>query len=571
MQPARVLGVILLAAAACGDDAGAPSARSLTLAAQTAELVGCMYASPTLVPRGDDPADAWVVVATTAGEVVAYDASGAEVWSTTLPAAAGRRAWIAATPALVDDTLVVAWQDAAADSGARASHHVAVLDVASGALDDAFPILTLTATRPSADGGDVVFNAATAFSRSALVHAPPASGGGRGTVYVSFGNIQDIQPWHGWIFALDLDAWRASGAGAAIANVLLTTAEDDCGPAGQSGSDDMICGGGIWTPTGPTLIERDGARELWVPTGNGQLDLGRGDYANTIMRVGLDLGFDPSCSAACDAFDPIAPSEACLASCEDLFIPRLAAGDPPLAPPGERCAGLSFLECYAALDLDLGADAPALVTSPAGRAAVVLPAKDGAVYLFDADHFGAMWQRVPLRDFCGAGQDDCRANWAGTMVTRPLVAALEGAPIVVVATFVFDDHGPAGLVAFDVVDDGASGEVRLRERWRGPTGAAERERFREHTGQPILVDDPALGAAEPLVVIADPAEDGTPLGELFALRLRDGAVVARAPMAGRGRKYVAPAVLGDRLVVPSCDGGTDAGPSHLEFWELGPR
>ena len=556
---ARFACIPLLLVAGCGDDVVPSTTLAWSMVGQTTPLAGCTYASPVVVPGTGH-----VIVGTSAGEVVAYDADGAVVWATTLPADAGRRAWLAATPVLVRDRLVVAWQDAAVAGDDRTAHYVAVLDATTGALDPAFPTATLTATMAGADGA-VVFNAATAFSRSALAYAPGA-GAALGSVYVSFGNIRDIQPWHGWVFALDLDAWQAGGAAAAIANVLLTTPESDCGTPGESGSDDMICGGGVWTPTGPTLVERAGGRELWIPTGNGQLDVGRGDFANSIMRVGLDLGFDPGCSEACDVFDPIAPSEACMASCANVFMPRLASGDARLAPPGDRCAGMTFLECYARLDLDLGADAPMPVTAPSGATAVVLPAKDGAVYLFDADHFGTMLQRVALRDFCGAGADDCRANWAGTMVTRPLVTAVDGAPVVVIATFVFDDHGPGGLVAFDVIDDAATGAPALRERWRAPSGDAEVTRFREHTGQPVLVDV----AGEPVVVIADPAEDGTPTGELFAVRLRDGATLARAPMVGRGRKYIAPAVLGDRLFVPSCDGGTDAGPSHLELWQLGP-
>ena len=54
-------------------------------------------------------------------------------------------------------------------------------------------------------------------------------------------------------------------------------------------------------------------------------------------------------------------------------MPRLASGDARLAPPGDRCAGMTFLECYARLDLDLGADAPMPVTAPSGATAVVLP------------------------------------------------------------------------------------------------------------------------------------------------------------------------------------------------------
>ena len=67
-----------------------------------------------------------------------------------------------------------------------------------------------------------------------------------------------------------------------------------------------------------------------------------------------------------------------MASCADLFIPRLRAGDPPLAPPADRCAGLTLLECYGKLDLDLGADSPTRAVLRNGRAVGVLPAKDGA-------------------------------------------------------------------------------------------------------------------------------------------------------------------------------------------------
>ncbi len=201
---------------------------------------------------------------------------------------------------------MVAWQDAIGET--RSAHHAAVIDAATGALDPAFPTVTLTASVPG-HGGNVPFLAANNFSRSTLITAK-RPGDDLGMVYVTFGNLRDIQPWHGWIFALDLDAWRAGGA--AIAHTLLTTPETDCGPPGDSGSDDMICGGGIWAPSGPTLVPTTDSFELWVPTGNGQLDLARGDLANTIMRVPPDLAFDPGCDpVACADFDTTAPAEAC--------------------------------------------------------------------------------------------------------------------------------------------------------------------------------------------------------------------------------------------------------------------
>src|SRR5262249_43915980 len=160
--------------------------------------------------------------------------------------------------------------------------------------------------------------------------------------------------------------------------------------SGMSGSEDMVCGGGVWTPSGPTLVPSADDYELWIPTGNGQLDLGRNDYANTVLRTTRGLALVPDCdAAACASFDPIDPSPACMGSGANVFMPGLRPGDPPLAPPNDLCAGKTFLECYGRLDLDLGADSPVVVQAQ-GRRLAVLPAKDGAVYLFDADHFGTM-------------------------------------------------------------------------------------------------------------------------------------------------------------------------------------
>ena len=84
------------------------------------------------------------------------------------------------------------------------------------------------------------------YLRAALVNAGRKHNS-KGMLYVSFGNSSDIQPWHGWLFELDLDAWAARGVAAAINAVLLSTPESSCGIPGESGSSDMICGGGIWT------------------------------------------------------------------------------------------------------------------------------------------------------------------------------------------------------------------------------------------------------------------------------------------------------------------------------------
>jgi hypothetical protein len=553
----RSFAAALALLAGCGDNA-APPRRVVRLerVVRSQDVPGCAWASPVLTAETAPS----VIVATGAGIVTAYALDGEMRWQTTLTApTAGDRAWIAATPVVVGDRLVVAWQNADANN-TRHAHHVAALDTATGALDPTFPTITLGATKPATGGGVVSFDDATQFSRSTLV-AARRPGDTLGVVYVSYGNIQDIQPWHGWVFELDLDAWHARGAAAAVTAIALTTSEADCGTAGMSGSQDMICGGGIWAPSGPTLVPTGVDYELWIPTGNGQLDLGRGDYANTIIRTHRGLAIEPACDASCASFDPIDPAPACMASCANLFMPRLRPGDPPLAPPNGLCDGKTFLQCYGGLDLDLGASSPALVET-AGRRLGVLPAKDGAVYLFDADHFGTMLDRYPLRDFCGSHGGTCTANWAGTMVTHPVITQVDGAPLVIVPTFYFDHTNPGGVVALEI-DDGPV----LRERWSAPRRDDPEAvaRFREHTGRAHVVE---VGST-PYIVIADPGDEHAASGILYAIDVRTGTIVDRGGLDGPGEKYIEPAVVGNRAFVTSCDSIAD-GPTHLEAWDLVP-
>ena len=567
------LGPWLALLGACGgrsDPAG--SELALEQAFRADELPGCTWASPVLI---DAAGEKRVVVGTTEGRVAAYSRAGELRWSLDLSAGDAERAFLAATPVAFGDRLVVVWQTTTGGLDVRLEHHVAVLDAAAGAIDARFPVLTLAAEADAVDGGaPVAFLPANSLSRSALVLGHRA-GDELGLVYVSFGNAVDIQPWHGWVFEIDLDAWLAGGVDAALSAVLLTTPESECSTPGRSGSYDMSCGAGIWSPSGPTLIQREDDFELWLPTGNGQLDLGRRDYANTLMRIGPGLAFDPACDPdACADFDPIAPAEECMASCRDLFIPRLATGDAPLAPPYGKCEGKSFLECYAAMDMDFGASAPAPVTLPSGRQVMVQPAKDGAVYLIDADHFGTMLDRLEVRDFCGANGGICCCHWAGTMVTEPLVTDVDGTPVALIPTFYMDDTNPAGVVAIDIVEDGDG--VSLRHRWHSPseTSTEARERFREHTGRLALLEHDGVRYAALVdpggARFAPPAEPGPPGsddGLLYLIRVSDGVIADRAALDGAGRKYIEPAVDDQRLFVTSCE-GMDEGPSHLEAWDL---
>jgi hypothetical protein len=163
------------------------------------------------------------------------------------------------------------------EKGVRTSHRMAVIDLTQRKLDTEFPVLVLSADKPAADGvTKVKFNPPTAFSHAALKHAWTV-GSEWGLVYAAFGNAGDTQPFHGWLFEIDMDAWKLRGTKQAISNVLLTTPESECPVTIESGTQEMICGGGIWTPAGPQLYPTQDSYELIVPVGNGQVDFVRHD------------------------------------------------------------------------------------------------------------------------------------------------------------------------------------------------------------------------------------------------------------------------------------------------------
>lgn len=548
-----------LATLACGAPEPAPTGVELTRAWTSEPFAGCVLASP-LEHEGR------VIVASGDGRIAALGPEdGAIAWSVSLPHPDGEIAHVIATPAIAEDRLIVTWQNVAAGArdpaaAPRSAHRVAVIDLSRGELDARFPILDLQATLPSADDtGDVPFLAGNALSRARLVHAA-TPGRALGLVYVSFGNARDIQPWHGWVFEIDLDAWR-SGAGS-LASVLLTTPTSECGAPGTSGATDRICGGGVWSPAGPLLVPSASGAALIVPTGNGDLDLVNRRYAHTLMRVQVPgLAFDPGCDAsACAGFDALAPDRECLASCADLFVPRLMPADPPFDAPG--CQGLSFFECYAVNDWDLGANTPASVALD-GQQLLLLPAKDGGLYLVDGEHLGTLHDRLTVREACGAGGASCSATWAGSMVTQPAMTELDGAPFAIVPTFMFDDRNEAGLVAVRVVS-GVEGP-RLERAWSYPeAGTSEaRSRFRRHPSAAALV---TAGGVEHAAVV-EVGRLGVSPGILHVVRVRDGALADRAELDGPGQRFAQPLAIGARLFLASCDDG-NAGPSHLEAWDL---
>jgi len=479
------------------------------------------------------------------GTIAALDADiGESLWQLKVPTPENRPALLAATPVLVDDLLVLVYQSLA--DGVKAGHHLAVLDLARGRWHDGFPLLTITAEQPTGDGKGVVkLNPATAYSHAALKHWRP-SGRQLGYVYAGFGSAGDVQPFHGWLFEVDLDAWR-KGGGNALKTVLLATPESDCPSKMEYGTQEMICGGGIWAPAGPLLDISDDGPHLLVATGNGQVDPNRKDYANAVLKIDVDKPFDAACDARlCAGFDPFKPASACLESCKNLFIPRPKAGDPPLKPPYHECDNRGFWECLAWMDYDLGANPPVKVKLEDGRSVLVQAGKDGAAYLLDAEHLGTQYDRLQIAELCGSPTDLCKLSWAGMIVTQPLRTEIDGEPVVIIPTFSPDQTHVAGVVAVKIVT--MDGQPKLKPFWRFPTADYPDaiKLFRSHPSFPVMTTH--LGRHKNAVVwLVDIGGNGT----LYGIRARDGRVVAKQTLKGSGRQLSFPLIVGDRIYLAS--------------------
>ncbi|MDD5321971.1 MAG: hypothetical protein PHD43_15450 [Methylococcales bacterium] len=494
-----------------------------------------------------------VIVPASNGIIAALDGeTGALDWQISAPTPEGQQAQLISTPAIIGNKLVILYQ--CLEKGVRTSHRLAVIDLTKNQLDEAFPVLVLFAEKPEVDGvGTVKFNPPTAFSHSAVKHAVKP-GSQLGYLYAAFGNSGDEQPYHGWLFEIDMDAWQLGSGSAkpAISSVLLTTPETECPITTEYGNQEMICGGGIWTPPGPQIYPSDDEFELFVPTGNGQIDLARHDYANTIMRLKPGLKFDSGCDATvCANFNPANPDKACMASCKNLFIPRLLEGDAPLKPASGECDNKTFWECLAWMDYDLGASAPVKVDMDNGHSVLVQPSKDGGVYLIDAEHLGTQYDRLQIVDVCGTKADECKFGWMGMIVTQPVLTSIDVDPVVVIPTFVADKTHPAGLVALKIVLQ--EGQPKFKRFWQFPDPSSPEavQAFRSHPSLPAIA---ALGKNEDATLwVVDIGNHGT----LYGVRIKDGALVAKQVLKGAGRQLSFPLIHGNNLYAASIMPGTN--------------
>ncbi len=514
------------------------------------------------------------IVIAVGDHVVGLDpTSGAELYRIELPATGAERPFVVSTPALVGNRLVVAYHttlmpDETHKPGrdvmdSRKHQHVAVVDLEARAVDPTFPLVTLSATLPAFDSGkSVPFRPDHALQRGALAHVPSTSG--LGTIVVTFGNARDLQPWHGWVFELSLDAWQTTGASAAVTLTRLLTPEHDCGPEDESGSRSRACGAGLWAPSGPLLVDGDTGPELVLSPGNGKLDLSRGDYANTLLRVRPGIPFAAGCDPeACAKFDADQPALACVESCKDLFVPRVPSGDPPLRPASGVCDQTTLFQCWEKLDY-IGGSTPVVAATPKGTRVVAYATKEGHVFLVDWAHFGTLYQRKKLVEVCGTESDGCQADWAGMIVTQPTVARASDTTLIVVPTFMPDKTHESGVFALALVD-GPNGP-RLENRWVFPAAgtAAARARFRWHPSRASVVEL----AGEDTIWLVEPGTVEQIPGRLIGLSAIDGALLTDQTLSGRGFRFTKPLFHQGVLYTPSCN--RDQGAGTLEAHRLIP-
>ena len=503
---------------------------------------GNFWASPQLIQL---PGRAPFLLATPSEGIIAalkLD-TGRLMWRVRLPADSAYETRLQAAPVQVGDRLVVAYIWIQKITG-RYSHHARVIDLRTGKLDLGFRDLEFSADLPAADGlGTVRFDPTTHHTRSALAHVPSTAG--LGHVYVAFGSIHDEDAWHGWLFELDLDAWMRGPPDNPISSVFVTTPEVDC----DDGKAGKLCGGGIWSYAGPQIYRSEGELDIVVQTGNGVLDLGRKDYAQSMLRLKPGLKFEPLCDEKrCRKINPRDPPDTCLSTCQNLFVPRLLPTDPPLRPPDGSCDGVTFLQCLEKKDWDFGSTSPVRVELPNNRTVYVTAGKAGDLYLVDGDTLGIMYDRKQVVDLCGTVNDPCSDSNEGLIINEPQIGWLEGLAVVIIATHSPDQSHAAGVIAYKIRTE--ANQPRLEKLWQVPDPATvEAKRwFRAPPTRPVIADF----EGEPIVWVADNGPEGRVLG----VRLRDGKIVANVRTAGWPMRNAKPVLYQNVIYLPT------AVPSH---------
>lgn len=290
-------------------------------------------------------------------------------------------------------------------TAAKGNHYLAAVSLADGSL--ARPLLNLEGAVYAPPGlPQQKFMSAQRKQRAALTLV-------RGCVLVPFGTIaESSKTARGWLIAVDVAAWR-------IAATWCSTVTG--------------FGGGIWQSGSGPAVAPDGS--IYVVTGNGSFDPGKGDYGECVVKLALTTGagggfrvvswWSPWTDAqraaqgeAEEESDEPLPSNLVKtmlfghARRLGLEVPRFT-GMRADALPADGGAASPHLRALVAgqmgamsgslwTDQDFGAGGPVYVES---AAAILAAGKDGVLYTTDATALG----NTTPADLTPAG---CAANYA---------------------------------------------------------------------------------------------------------------------------------------------------------------
>jgi hypothetical protein len=254
-------------------------------------LDGQVYAQPLYIPQLILPGQGLhnvVYICTENNSVYAYDADnanastplwkvnlGSPILATTQGATSGvlPQVGITSTP-VIDPTSNTIYVVAETYENSTAVFRLHALDITTGAEKFNGPTViqgSVPGTGGGSTGGVLAFNTMLHIQRPALTLA-------NGKVYIGFGSVDDMGPFHGWIFAYDATSLLQTA-------VWCTTPNDT--------------NAGVWQGGAGMAVDANGF--LYAFTGNGKFsaNTGQAGYGDSIVKLNTASGL-----AVADYFSP---------------------------------------------------------------------------------------------------------------------------------------------------------------------------------------------------------------------------------------------------------------------------
>jgi len=454
---------------------------------------GAVYAQPLYVPNVSIPGQGTrnvVYVATEHDSVYAFDAdaSGPPLWHvsfidptngiTTLSTTdVGRctdlkpEIGITGTP-VIDPTTGTLYLVARTkeQNGTTFVQRLHALDLTTGAEKLGGPVViraTVDGTGVDSVNGEIPFDAQTQNQRSALLLQD-------GVVYIAWGSLCDVPPYHGWIMAYDSQALSQAGVWNSTPNLSST-------PNGT------LAGGGIWASgSGPA---GDG-NSIFFATGNGAFDVSQGDYSASVIKMG--------------------PPTAGVFSVSDYFTPFNQAA-------------------LNSKDMDLGSGGALLLDQPFGspQHLLFLCGKEGKLYVIDRDNMGRfnsasdhVFQSIPEAN---PGAWNSPAWWNNTLYLGGATEQQASLPDTLKA-FAFDpvtsmlSTTPSSQTALSFHFPAPTPSISANGSSSGILWMLEESSFEDNSGQAVLRAYDATNLANLLYSSSDnPTRDSPGLSVKFAV------------------------------------------------------